>query len=168
MLLGALVVHGIQPGPQLFNTGGELVGVIFFTYVVANLVMYLLMMVLMRLFIKLLKIPLNYLLPLILLMCMVGAITTNNRIFDAWVLYCVGIIGFVLLARGLNVAPMVLGFILGRIVESNFRTGVISGRGSVMGFFSRPIAICLVAFGIFMAVWTNRGGFKKKKNAKAD
>ena len=109
-----------------------------------------------------------YLLPLILLMCMVGAITTNNRIFDAWVLYCVGIIGFVLLARGLNVAPMVLGFILGRIVESNFRTGVISGRGSVMGFFSRPVAMCLVAFGIFMAVWTNRGGFKKKKNAKAD
>ncbi len=168
VLLGALVVHGIQPGPQLFNTGGELVGVIFFTYVVANLVMYLLMMVLMRLFIKLLKIPLNYLLPLILLMCMVGAITTNNRIFDAWVLYCVGIIGFVLLARGLNVAPMVLGFILGRIVESNFRTGVISGRGSVMGFFSRPVAMCLVAFGIFMAVWTNRGSFQKKKNAKAD
>ena len=68
----------------------------------------------------------------------------------------------------LSAAVMVLGFILGRIVESNFRTGVISGRGSVMGFFSRPIAICLVAFGIFMAVWTNRGGFKKKKNAKAD
>ena len=167
VLLGALVVHGIQPGPQLFNTGGELVGVIFFTYVVANLVMYLLMMLLMRVFVKLLKIPLNYLLPLILLMCMVGAITTNNRTFDAWVLYIVGIIGFILLARGLNVAPMVLGFILGKIVESNFRTGVISGQGSVMGFFHRPIAIVLVAFGIFMAFWTTRSTGKKSSKKSA-
>lgn len=163
VLLGALVVHGIQPGPQLFNTGGELVGVIFFTYVVANLVMYLLMMLLMRVFVKLLKVPLNYLLPLILLMCMVGAITTNNRTFDAWVLYVVGILGFVLLANKLSVAPMVLGFILGKIVESNFRTGVISGQGSVMGFFHRPIAIALLAFGIFMAFWANRGTSRKSK-----
>ena len=156
VLLGALTVHGIQPGPQLFTNSGDLVGIIFFVYIIANIVMYLLMMLLMRLFIKLLKIPLNYLLPLILLMCMVGAVTTNNRIFDAWVLFAVGVVGYMLLQRGLNVAPMVLGFILGRIVESNFRTGVIAGKGSVMGFFSRPIAIGLVLFGVLMAVWTSR------------
>lgn len=163
VLLGALVVHGIQPGPQLFNTGGELVGVIFFVYVIANFVMYLLMMLLMRMFVKLLKVPLNYLLPIILLMCMVGAITTNNRVFDAWCLFVVGVIGYVLLTCGFSVAPMVLGFILGDIVESNFRTGVIAGQGSVVGFFGRPIAICLVAFGILMAVWTAR---RNKKSAK--
>ncbi|WP_325199482.1 tripartite tricarboxylate transporter permease [Oscillibacter sp.] len=166
VLLGALTVHGIQPGPQLFTNSGDLVGVIFFVYVVANFVMYLLMMLLMRLFVKLLKIPLNYLLPSILLMCVVGAVTTNNRVFDAWVLYVVGVAGYVLLARGLSVAPMVLGFILGKIVESNFRTGVIAGQGSVMGFFSHPIAMGLVAFGIFMAVWTNRK--PKRKSAAAE
>lgn len=164
VLLGALTVHGIQPGPQLFTTSGDLVGVIFFTYVVANIVMYLLMLLLMRVFVKLLKVPLNYLLPMVLLMCVVGAITTNNRTFDAWVLYVVGVVGFVLLARGLSVAPMVLGFILGKIVESNFRTGVIAGQGSIMGLFHRPIALALIAFGIFMAVWTGR---KPKKRGAA-
>lgn len=166
VLLGALTVHGIQPGPQLFTNSGDLVGVIFFVYVVANFVMYLLMMVLMRLFVKLLKIPLNYLLPSIILMCVVGAVTTNNRVFDAWVLYVVGVAGYVLLAQGLSVAPMVLGFILGKIVESNFRTGVIAGQGSVMGFFSHPIAMGLVAFGIFMAVWTNRKPRQKRAAAE--
>ena len=168
VLLGALVVHGIQPGPQLFNTGGELVGVIFFTYVIANIVMYVMMMLLMRVFVRLLKIPLNYLLPIILLMCIVGAITTNNRVFDAWCLFAVGLVGYVLLALGFALAPMVLGFILGKLVETNFRTGVIAGQGSVMGFFSRPIAVCLVAFGILMiCVDLIRGILKKQKTAKA-
>lgn len=90
--------------------------------VIANLVMYLLMQFLMRFFVKLLKLPKQYLLPLVLLMCMVGAYTANNRIFDIWVLFAVGVIGYVLIHCGLNVTPMVLGFILGRIVESNFRT----------------------------------------------
>jgi len=150
VMLGALVVHGIQPGPQLFSTGGELVGVIFFSYIVANIVMYFQMMVSMRTFVRLLKVPLNYLLPLILLMCVVGAITTNNRIFDAWTLFVIGVVGYMLLCCNFAVAPMVLGFILGPMVESNFRTAVIAGQGSVMGFFSHPIAVGLVTFGLLM------------------
>lgn len=169
VLLGALVVHGIQPGPQLFNSSGALVGTIFFTYIISNLVMYLLMMLMMRVFVRLLKIPLNYLLPLILLMCIVGAITTNNRIFDAWCLFFVGIVGYLLISCNFSVAPMVLGFILGDTVESNFRTGVIAGQGSVLGFFTRPIAVCMVAFGILMvAMDFIRSYLKKKKAAQAN
>lgn len=163
VLLGALVVHGIQPGPQLFRTGKELVGTIFFTYIIANLVMYLLMILLMRFFVKLLKLPKHYLLPLVLLMCMVGAFTANNRIFDIWVLFVVGVVGYVLIQSGLNVTPMVLGFILGRIVESNFRTAVISGHGSVMGLFHSPIAVAMIAFGVIMAVFFGRKGEKGEK-----
>ena len=101
-------------------------------------------------------------------MCIVGAITTNNRVFDAWCLFAVGLVGYVLLALGFALAPMVLGFILGKLVETNFRTGVIAGQGSVMGFFSRPIAVCLVAFGILMiCVDLIRGILKKQKTAKA-
>lgn len=163
ILLGALVVHGIQPGPQLFNTGKDLVGTIFFTYITANLVMYLLMILLMRFFVKLLKLPKHYLLPLILLMCTVGAFTANNRIFDVWVLFIVGIVGYVLIQGGMNVTPMVLGFILGRIVESNFRTAVISGHGSVMGLFRSPIAIAMIAFGVLMAMFFGRSGKRDQK-----
>jgi putative tricarboxylic transport membrane protein len=166
VLMGALVVHGIQPGPQLFNSSGALVGTIFFSYIVSNFVMYLLMMLLMRVFVRLLRVPLNYLLPLILLMCIVGAITTNNRIFDAWCLFFIGVIGYVLLSCGFSVAPIVLGFILGDIVESNFRTGVIAGQGSVMNFFTSPIAVCMVAFGILMvALDFIKSSLKKRKAA---
>lgn len=161
VLLGALVVHGVQPGPQLFNSGGSLVGVIFSTYVFSNFVMYALMILLMRFFVKLLKVPKHYLLPIILLMCMVGAITTNNRIFDAWVLLAVGAIGYVLLQCGLNVAPMVLGFILGKIVESNFRTAIISSQGSFHKLFTSPLALGMIVFGLFMAFAFGR---KKKTN----
>lgn len=161
VLLGALVVHGIQPGPSLFNTGKEQVGVIFFSYIVANLVMYLLMLLLMRYFVKLLKLPKHYLLPFVLLMCVVGAITANNRIFDAWVLLVVGVAGYVLIQSEVNVTPMVLGFILGRVVESNFRTGVFSGQGSISGLFHSPIALVMIAFGVLMAVFAGKGRRRK-------
>ncbi len=153
VLLGALVVHGIQPGPQLFTSSGTLVGIIFFTYIIANIVMYILQMGLLRVYIKLLKVPLNYLLPLILLMCMVGAITSNNRVFDAWTLFVIGVIGFILLNCEFSLPPIVLGFILGSIVESNFRTAIIASQGSVLALFDRPIAVCLLAFGIVMLFW---------------
>jgi putative tricarboxylic transport membrane protein len=163
VLLGALVVHGIQPGPQLFRTGGDLVGTIFFSYVIANVVMYVMMLALIRVFVKLLKIPLNYLLPLILLMCMVGALTNNDRIFDAWVLLGVGVAGYILLNCGFSVSPIVLGFILGPMIESNFRTAIIASRGSMLTLFGRPIALCLLAFGILMVAWD----FLKGKIGKA-
>lgn len=161
VLLGALVVYGIQPGPSLFNTGKELVGVIFFSYIAANFVMYLLMLLLMRYFVKLLKLPKHYLLPLVLLMCMTGAITANNRIFDAWVLFAVGIFGHILIQSEVSVTPMVLGFILGRLVESNFRTGVFSGQGSISGLFQSPIAMVLIAFGVVMMVFAGKSNKRK-------
>lgn len=168
VLLGALVVHGVQPGPQLFVNSGDLVGTVFVTYIISNVVMYLLMLILMRVFVKIIKVPLQYLLPLIMLMCIVGAITTNNRTFDAWCLLLIGIVAYLLLANGLSAAPIVLGFILGSTVESNFRTAIISGKGSVMGLFSRPVALVLIAFGIFMVMWDFiKGLIKKKKNSGA-
>jgi putative tricarboxylic transport membrane protein len=153
VLLGALIVQGIQPGPQLFRNSGDLVGVIFFVYLIANFIMYVMMLLLIRVFVKLLKIPLNYLLPVITLMCMVGALTNNNRVFDAWVLLLVGVVAYILFQCNFSVSPMVLGFILGNMVESNFRTAVIAGSGSVLGLFNRPIALGLLAFGILMVAW---------------
>ena len=165
VLLGALVVHGIQPGPQLFNNSGNLVGTVFFTYIVSNIVMYLLLLVLMRIFVWIIKVPLQYLLPVIMLMCIVGAITTNNRTFDAWCLLIIGVLAYLLLSNGLSAAPIVLGFILGKTVESNFRTAVIAGKGSVAGLFSRPIALALIAVGIIMVLWDSIKALLKKRKA---
>ena len=165
VLLGALIVHGVQPGPQLFTNSGDLVGVVFFTYIVSNIIMYLLMLLLMRFFVKIIQVPLNYLLPLILLMCTVGAITTNNRVFDAWCLLLIGVVGYILITCKIPVAPIVLGFILGKLLETNFRTAIIAGKGSVMGIFERPIALGLMAFGILMVIWEPLTSYLKKKKA---
>lgn len=81
ILLGALVLHGLQPGALLFNSKPDVVGVIFASYIIANIVMYLMQLGLMRVFVQMLKVPLNLLYPIILCACMVGGMVTNNRVF---------------------------------------------------------------------------------------
>ena len=107
---------------------------------------------LMKVFIKLLAVPMNLLFPVILLMCVVGTITVHNRIFDTWVLLIIGIIGYTLSCNGFPLSPIVLGYILGKIIESNFRTAVIASKGSVMAIFSRPIAMVLLVVAVLMVV----------------
>ena len=96
ILLGALVLHGLQPGALLFNSKPDVVGVIFAAYILANIVMYVMMLGLRKGFDQMLRIPLNQLYPIILCACMVGAIVTNNRVFDAGVLIAFGLIGYFL------------------------------------------------------------------------
>lgn len=150
ILLGGLVVHGLQPGPLLFKTNPDVIGVLFVAFFLANIVMYIMQMGLMKVFVKLLKVPLNFLFPTILLMCVVGTITVNNRIFDSWVLLVVGIVGYFLACNNFPLAPVVLGFILGDIIESNMRTALIETQGNVASLFNTPIAVGLLIFGFAM------------------
>lgn len=153
VLLGGLVIHGLQPGPLLFTANKNIIGSIFVAYILANIIMYVMEMGLMKVFIKLLKIPLNFLFPIILLMCVIGTITVNNRLFDSWVLLVIGVAGYVLLNLEFSLPPIVLGYILGPIIESNFRIGIISSQGSLIPLFQKPIAMGLIVFGILMVLW---------------
>ena len=150
ILLGGLIVHGLQPGPLLFSNNSDIVGIVFVAYLLACIVMYFMEMGLMKLFIRLLKIPLNILLPVILLMCIVGTYSTNNRLFDVWVFLFVGLLGYLLVSNGFPLGPAVLGYILASTIESNMRTGLVSSSGSFMGFFKSPLAVGLVLFGVVL------------------
>ncbi|MGN0734745.1 MAG: tripartite tricarboxylate transporter permease [Anaerovoracaceae bacterium] len=152
ILLGGLIVHGLQPGPLLFTSSADIVGIIFAAYLLANIIMYIMEMGLMKVFIKLLKVPMNLLFPIILLMCVVGTITVNNRIFDSWVLLVVGIIGYYLVNNGFPLAPIVLGYILGSIIESNMRTALISNQANFLSLFSKPISVGLLIFAVIMLI----------------
>lgn len=152
ILMGGLIVHGLQPGPLLFTTSANVVGVIFAAFILSNLIMYVMEMGLMRLFIKLLAVPMNLLLPIILLMCVVGTITVNNRLFDSWVLLVVGAAGYLLINNDFPLPPIVLGYILGGIIESNLRTGLISSQGDLGALMNRPIAIGLLLFSCAMVI----------------
>lgn len=169
ILLGGLVVHGLQPGPLLFTNNADIVGVIFIAYILSCVVMYFMEMGLMKMFIKMLKIPLNLLLPIILVMCVVGTFTTNNRLFDVWVFFFIGILGYVLVCNNFPLGPAVLGYILAKTIESNMRTGLVSSGGSFIGFFQSPLAVCLVLFGLvllclppFLAARKTRAAAKQK------
>ncbi len=161
ILLGGLVIHGLAPGPQLFEFNPDFVGSIYVSYLLSCIVMFVMYMILMKFFIKVLSVPLNYLFPLILLMCVIGTITTHNRIFDSWVFLVVGVIGYILLNSGIALSPIVLGYVLGNIIELNFRTSIISYKGDVFSLFQRPIALALLALSVVMVVWP----IMKKKRA---
>ncbi len=152
ILLGGLIIHGLQPGPGLFTYNADIVNIIYVAYLLSNVIMFLMLMLLMRIFIKVLSVPSNYLYATILLMCIIGAYTVNNRLFDCWVLVIVGIVGYILLKSGFTLTPIILGYILGPIIETNFRTAIISNRGDVTSIFGSPIAVALILFGIAMAV----------------
>lgn len=169
ILLGALVLHGLQPGALLFTSQPDVVGVIFAAYILANIIMYVMQLGLMRFFVQMLKIPMNLLYPIILCACMVGGMVTNNRVFDAGVLVVFGIIGYFLVNNDYPIPPMVLGFVLSNTIEKNFRTAMIATEGSFAPLFERPIALALLALGIFMALLpTIRSVSQKRKAAKTD
>lgn len=165
ILMGGLIVHGITPGPLLFTRNVDLVGVVFIGYLLCNIIMYVMEWGLMKGFINLLRIPMNYLYPIILLMCAIGTYSTNNRLFDCVVFLVVGIIGYLMRKNKIPLAPVVLGYVLGDIVETNLRTAIVSTKGSILPWFSRPISVVFLIAGVIMLLLPIIRAAKAKKTA---
>lgn len=163
MMLGALILHGITPGPMIFQTHGSLVYAIFIVLILATVVMFAAQFIGLKGFIKVLKVPKYYLLPLIIVLCGVGAFGLNNRIFDVGSIVFFGIIGYALSKFHYPLPPMVLGFILGPILEKNLRTGLIASQGNVLEFLTRPISGVIIIFTIAFIIYSMR---KVKKSNK--
>jgi putative tricarboxylic transport membrane protein len=153
ILLGGLMIHGIQPGPMLFITQGPLVYTIFAALVVAAIMMLILEFVGLRLFIKLLAIPKHILLPIILVLCAVGAFGLASRIFDVWTILAFGILGYAFAKAGMPTAPFIIGFILGPMAETNFRRGLQLSSGDFTGFLTNPIAGTFLALAALSILW---------------
>ncbi len=166
MLLGGLMIHGITPGPMLFRTNGDLIFSIFAALLVANVVMLILEFFGMRMFVNMLKIPKNILLSVIVVLCVVGAFANNNRIFDAHVMVIFGIIGYILIKIKYPLPPVILGFILAPIIETNLRRGLMLSKGSMSPFFTKPISatfLAIAALSILISIIKEIR--KRKKNA---
>ena len=148
MLLGGLMIHGIKPGPMLFDEQAELVYGIFAALVVSAVIMLFMEFYGLPLFVKMLSIPKHMLLPVIFCLCGVGAYGLNNRIFDIWAVILFGAIGFGFSVFRTPIAPFILGFILGPMAETNLRRGLMLSKNSFAALFSSPICIffLLLAF----------------------
>ncbi|TCP97734.1 putative tricarboxylic transport membrane protein [Cricetibacter osteomyelitidis] len=162
ILLGGFMLHGLQPGPLLFQTNGDVVYHIFASMIVASFIMALIMYAGMRFLVKILEIPSYILLPIIIVLCLIGAYALNNRVFDMWSLLVFGIIGLSLSRFGIPAPPFILGFILENAMETNLRRGVQYANGDLTELFNHPIALFFLALTVLSIVLTVYRQFKKK------
>lgn len=152
ILLGALVLHGLTPGPLLFRDNPEVVYTIMATTLVANFAMAAFMLASIRYLIRLMTAPRAYLVPVILVCCVVGSYAQNNRMFDVWVMLMFGAVGFAMESIKIPLAPFVIGFILAPIAEENLGAGLQASGGSYLPILTSPISLvfCLLAAGLLI------------------
>ena len=156
LILGAFMLHGIQPGPLLFRANSQFVTIIFVAFFVANIVTWLLQLACSRVFIKALSTPVYILAPVILLCCAVGSCALNNRIFDIWVFMLFGLIGLAFSVFKVPLLPLLMGLILGKSFEKEFRTALLLSKGSLMPFFTRPISLALIIMAVLLVIYLSK------------
>ncbi len=169
LILGGFMIHGIAPGPMLFRTHALLVYTIFAALIVASVAMLLLEFYGLRIFIKLLQVPKHILLPIIFVLCVVGAFGLNSRMFDVWTILLFGALGYGYAKFSIPQAPFIIGFILGPMAETNFRRGLMLSDGNFLGFVTNPISGVFLGLACVSVLWPivqSRFG-RKASNPKA-
>ena len=154
IMLAALTVHGIQPGPALFFTSTELVYTVFAGYLIANLLMVLAGLVVARGFATLMKIPEPVLFGFISVLCLVGAFGVRNNISDVFICLAFGLLGYVFRRMDIPVAPLILGVILGPLAERYFMTSMMSHANDLTVFFTRPLSGSIFALAFAFLLWS--------------
>jgi len=144
VLMGALIIQGLRPGPLLFTNQMPFVSSIFISAAIAVIFMLVIGLIGAKYFARLITIPQEYLIPLVLIFCLVGTYGMRRSIFDLFVCIAFGLIGFLLRRTGFSPAPLVLGLILGPIFEDNLRRAMILSRGDWSTFVTRPISLTLL------------------------
>lgn len=152
VLLGAFTLQGLQVGPLLFTQHADLIYTIFVGFMAANVLMFILGMGLMRVYVKVLSVAEYFVVPTILILCIVGSFAINKNYFDVAVMFVFGILGYILTKLEIPMSPIVLAFILGPMAEKNFRRALMLSNGDYSVFFSRPLTVALFAVAIFSLV----------------
>lgn len=152
MMLGALMIHGFQPGPLMMTNNAQFIYGLFVALFIANIMTVCLQYFGIRGFVRMLDVPKHILLPIIMVLCMVGAIAVNNRLFDAWVVLAFGAMGVVMTKLDFPVTPIILGFVLGPMAERNLRRALMLSRGSWLTFVQRPASLVLLLMAVLSLV----------------
>jgi TctA family transporter len=151
VVIGVLFMKGLRPGPMIFENQPEIIYAVYFAFIFANLLLIPFGWMAIKLSSQMLRVPKNVLIPAILLFCIAGTFAINNDVFDIIILAALGVIGFFMERNDYPVAPIVLGLVLGPILEQNFMTSMIKSDWNLTLFFVRPIGAFLGA--ITIAIW---------------
>ncbi len=148
IVIGVLFMKGLRPGPMIFQQQPELIYAVYISFIIANILMVPFGYLAIKLSGTILKVPRNILMPAILMFCIVGSFAINNSFFDVGVMLAMGILGYFFENNGIPVAPIVLGMVLGPIVEQNFMVSMIKSDWDLTQFFTRPTAAILAVLTI--------------------
>src|SRR5207249_2196642 len=148
VLIAALMIHGVPPGPTLVNEHPNVFWGFVASMYVGNLMLLALNLPLVGVFVNLLRIPYAYLYPLIIMFCIIGVYEVNNSVVDVWIMLIMGVLGYALRKFDFDPAPLVLGLVISPILEQSLRQSLIMSNGNYLIFFSRPISASLMAVSI--------------------
>lgn len=167
ILMGALMIHGFTPGPRLFMEAPELMYSIFVGLFIINLIMLLLGILAIRSAVHIIKVPKWIIIPLVLVLCFLGAYSIKSSLFGVWVMLWAGFGGYFLRKFGFPLVPCVLGFVLGPMIEVNFRQSLTLSDGNWLIFVNRPIS--LTVYGLILLAFFAQPAldwFKARRKAK--
>ncbi len=150
MMVGAMTIHSIQPGPQVMSSNPQLFWGLICSMWVGNLMLVVLNLPMIGMWIKLLTVPYRVLYPAILLFCSIGVYTINNTNFDVMQTAAFGLIGVLFVKLEFEPAPLLLGFVLGPMMEENLRRALLLSRGDPTVFFTRPISLAMLVLAVLL------------------
>jgi len=165
VLLGAFMIHGMQPGPLLFQESGVVVYAILLGMILIDVVMFIFGQLFIKVLIAAIGVSKAVLYPVVLLLCVAGMYAYNSDMFDVSAMLAMGIIGYVLRRLDFPLAPMAIGFVLGRMTEEKLRQSLILARGNPLAFFSHPIAVSFLILTIMAISWYIWSEYRKGKPA---
>jgi putative tricarboxylic transport membrane protein len=163
LMVGAMTIKGIQPGPQVMTSNPELFWGLIASMWIGNLMLVILNLPLIGIWIKLLTVPYRHLFPAILVFCCIGLFTLNNNTFDVYMAALFGLIGYGFYKLGCEPAPLLLGFILGPMMEENLRRALLLSRGDWTTFGTRPLSAGLLLAAVAMIVVVMLPSIKNKR-----
>ncbi len=169
ILLGGLTIAGITPGPLLFKNNATFVYSIYFALLIAAVMMFIVELMGMKLFVRILMIPKHYLLPVIMALCVVGVYGSNNQYFDIWAAVIFGVVGFLMTRYKFPLSPFILGFLLGGVTETYLIRAIQYSRGNLLkGFAGSPIALVFLTATLISVVIVLIGKFRRFRTGQAE
>lgn len=164
IMLGALTVHGLIPGPTLFQQQGDFITALFIGMLLVTFLHFFIAMIGLPLFIRAVRVPRGVLFPIVIVLCVTGTLVATASIFDVFVMLGFGVLGYVMVKFGFPVAPLLIGFILGPLVEVSLRQSMILSDNSMAIFFERPVSAVFITLTVIVVVSVAWQRFRELKN----
>jgi TctA family transporter len=163
LMVGALIIQGIQPGPRMVTAQPELFWGLICSMWIGNLMLLVINLPLVGLWVQLLKVPYKFLYPAILVFCCIGAYSINNNVFDVYTMMIFTVAGYTLTKLGCETAPLLLGFVIGPMMEEHLRRAMLLSRGDPMTFIERPISASMLGIAFISLVLMLLPALRRKK-----